>query len=462
MSELRRIAIVDHMSAGGVSRFLLALITHMAAQHPGMEITYFVSGTNIARDDLEARLRAFPNVTLQALAPSPTAPTADAAAGRFGRLKSALRALPGVLLAAKWVCHRLRPSLPQALDWWQYRLPNDTVARLAPFDVVYVGWPFYCEPFQTPTPVVATFHDFHFRHFPGSYNPQQLALLERQTRGWLASCTTAITSTRFIHDELHSFFGDVVPRSEIVYLAPYAFLRPSADAVAETLDRLGVRRPYALFSGGRSRHKNIAAVIEAIGILKRQGVRVHLAVTGLGTDGIGVDGVIDPSDPLFEMNRLARDYSLVRGEDFFALGYVSNADVDALTAGADVVVSASLYEAGCGPAMDAWQAGVPVAFSNTPPFLEQIERFGPEAWVFDPHDPADVADKIRSAVFDVPAARAMAERSVSAFSAYTWDDVGREYYRILAEAAARCVHSEPDDVGAHGTSNPGPVDGKES
>jgi glycosyltransferase involved in cell wall biosynthesis len=135
------------------------------------------------------------------------------------------------------------------------------------------------------------------------------------------------------------------------------------------------------------------------------------------------------------MNEIVRRYGLVRGEDYFPLGYVPNDKVDALTAGADVVVSASLYEAGCGPANDAWQAGAPVAFSNIPQFLEQLERFGVKAWVFDPHDPHDVADKIRSAVFETETTRQMVEQSLHAFESYTWDDVAREYYRVFAQAA---------------------------
>src|SRR5574340_744774 len=126
---------------------------------------------------------------------------------------------------------------------------------------------------------------------------------------------------------------------------------------------------------------------------------------------------------------------MVRDEDYHALGYVSNADVDALTSGADVVVSASLYEAGCGPAMDAWQAGAPVAFSNIPPFLEQMERFGVQAWVFDPLDPDDIADKLRAAIYEPERSREMADASLAAFAEYTWDDVARESYRVLAEAA---------------------------
>lgn len=442
--RLRRIAVLDHMSAGGVSRFLLALLTHMAALYPNTHITYFVSQVNIDRDGLREAFEAYPNVDIEPLDP----PITDALErGQVRRnwlwrvsvsILKLVPALHRVLLSA-W--ERLRDGvfavLADRAAWWRYRLPAEVVGRFDEFEVVYIGWPYYCEPIKTSAPIVATFHDFHFKHFPNAYGNSQRELVERETAAWMKTCTTAVTSTKFIRDELLSFYGDLRPEVEVVYLAPYGFDRPSSEAIEATLGDLGVRHPYALFSGGRSGHKNFVAILEAVGILKSQGTPVHLAITGLGSDGIGKPSDAHSSDPVHQMNRLIRKYRLVRGVDYFPLGYVPNSEVDALTAGADVVVSASLYEAGCGPANDAWQAGAPVAFSNIPQFLEQLDRFGVKAWVFDPHDPSDVAEKIRSAVFDAEATTEMVETSRHAFDAYTWDNVAHEYYRVLAEAAHR-------------------------
>lgn len=438
MRELSRVAIVDHLSAGGVSRFLLALLTHLAQMYPATTFTYFVSRTNIERDDLVERLAPYENLVLYPLEPPANAPGSEPQRGPLVRAAiRILRRWPWLSPAmdtARWLRSVLRPQSP---EWWRYSLPAQVVDGLAEFDVVYFGWPYFCEPVMTRTPIVGTFHDFHFRRFPEAYGWPQRELVERQTRTWLSRCTTAISSTMFIRDELLAYYGDVAPRTEVIYLAPYGFHRPSPERIRETLDRLGVSRPFALFSGGRSAHKNFVRVIEAIGILKRRGTPVHLAVTGLGADVIGIQTEAPAADPIHEMNRLVEEYDMVRGVDYFPLGYVANDDVDALTAGADVVVSASLYEAGCGPAMDGWQAGVPVAFSAIPPFLEQVERFDVRAWVFDPLDANDIADKIAGAVFDVAASNDMVARSLHAFDRYTWDDVAREYYRVLSEAADR-------------------------
>jgi glycosyltransferase involved in cell wall biosynthesis len=284
--------------------------------------------------------------------------------------------------------------------------------------------------------VVATFHDFHYKHFPEAYSAGQIYVLDSGVAEWLRRCRTAVTSTNFIRDELLEYYRRVAPPTEVIYLASYGFHRPKETAIDEAIQRLGIKRPFALYSGGRSSHKNVARIFEAVGILRQQGVEIHLAISGSGSDEVGLPApTAIPEDPIHAMNEAIARYGLVRGEDYFPLGYVSNADVDALTAGADLVVSASLYEAGCGPAMDAWLAGVPVALSGIPPFLEQIEHFGVQAWVFDPRDPADIAEKMRSGIYDRERSVQMVEASLDAFARYGWDDVAHEYYRVFAEAA---------------------------
>jgi glycosyltransferase involved in cell wall biosynthesis len=438
MSERMRIAVVEHVSAGGVSRFMLALLTHMASLYPDVRIDYFVAETNVARDRLHERFAQGDNVSIVPIRPAfiaATAPVQDPVTRswlwRAG--VSVLKLVPPLRNLARGVYTRARDFVTGAPPpWYRYRLDADVVARLNEYDVVYLGWPYFIEPERFKPPVVATFHDFHFRRFPGDYEKPRLRVVERQTPEWLRRCARAVVSSEFVKDDLRRWYGAIDVPVDVVRLAPYGFQAPDMDAVQAALDRLPVRKPFVLYSGGPSPHKNIEALVRAVRILKDQGHPVQLVITGIGTDLIGVVPRVGGEG----LDRALEETALVRGQDYVPLGYVSNEEVDALTAGADAVVHASLYEAGCGPAMDAWQAGVPVAFSAIPPFLEQIEHLGVEAWAFDPYDPSDVADKIRSAVFDRETSLAMAERSKRAIARYTWDDVARGYMAVL-EAARR-------------------------
>ena len=138
--------------------------------------------------------------------------------------------------------------------------------------------------------------------------------------------------------------------------------------------------------------------------------------------------------PFAEIDKYLSSSSLVVGEDVLGLGFVTDEEVDSLTRSARLVVSTSLYEAGCGPALDAWQFGVPVAFSNIPPFAEQLEALGVEAWVFDPKDPRDIARVVSQALADQERSLAMAERSKQAIADHTWRQAGEGYLRIFEQA----------------------------
>jgi glycogen(starch) synthase len=124
----------------------------------------------------------------------------------------------------------------------------------------------------------------------------------------------------------------------------------------------------------------------------------------------------------------------IRGtaSNVLGLGYVSNPDMDALIACADVVVSSSLYEAGNGPGLDAWGLGVPVAMSDIPVFREHLDVQGVEAALFDPRSPTAIAGAIRSILEDPAAARMRAERSKQAIeTSSTWTDTASEYLNVI-------------------------------
>jgi len=452
-SHALRVGILDHFSAGGVSRFLVALVTHLALTHPETEFQYFVSEANVERDGLLEVFSAHDNVEVvpirAAMPLSPEVPPPQPERGWLWTTAVAgLKAMPRLHLALRRAYEHARDFIsPPPPPWYRYRLDPEPLQGLRRCHVVYMGWPYFVEPVDFQVPLVATFHDFHYEVFPEAYAPDPLSVFRRQTPQWLRQCATAVTSTRFIRSQLLEFYGDSAPDVEVVFIPPYGFAAPDRASVEETLDRLHVRKPYIVYSGSRSAHKNVASIVRAVGALKEQGVDLRLVITGHGTEVIGAAESMSLTDPVHLIEEAIRETGLVRGQDFIPFGYVSNSDVDALTAGADAVVSASLYEAGCGPALDAWQAGVPVAMSSIPPFLEQMERFGVEAWVFDPHDPSDIADKIRSAVFDTETSCAMAARSRAALATYTWDDAAREYFRIMVEAIDKAGSGEASGDG---------------
>jgi glycosyltransferase involved in cell wall biosynthesis len=124
------------------------------------------------------------------------------------------------------------------------------------------------------------------------------------------------------------------------------------------------------------------------------------------------------------------------GPDLIGLGYIRASEVRALYELCDGIVQPTLYEAGSFPLFEAMAMHKPVAISQIPPIVEQVERAGATAELFDPLDPVDVAEAIwrlwDGSPVTVPAVLAA---NANAVAARTWDDVAGDYLKLFSEVS---------------------------
>ncbi len=180
------------------------------------------------------------------------------------------------------------------------------------------------------------------------------------------------------------------------------------EQVAETRSRLDLDGDYVLWAGTVEPRKNLPVLIEAFARVARPGLTLAL----VGPDGWNEDLT----------GRIAgRD-------DMRALGFVSDADLAALYAGAAVFCYPSLLEGFGLPVLEAMAQGAPVVTSAGTATEELVDGIGAAV---DPRDPAAMA-KALAAVLDDPgeaerrgaAGRSRAaERSWSATAAAMMDVV---------------------------------------
>ena len=438
-----KVAVVSHLpNHGGLVQFTHALIAGFIEADPRLTIDYFAH-ERLVRQGIGEIFGDEPRVSVVGIN-DPDAPDVGAVALgsearwkrvvawvslRLDRHRNIHRVAQSLYWSARRAKHRVQ-GRQLAKHWYEVALVPDVVDRLSNYDVVYFPFPFYLEPASIQAPVVGTFHDLNYLYFPVSASLERN--LNRQIAYWTKRVDGAVVSSDFVEHDLLTHFPGVSGRSSVVRAAPYSYAPLDESTRRAALARFGLRdREYLVYPANHSPHKNLYGLVRAADLLKRSGTLSYpVVITGFGTDGLGKG----KWSTLGEIDKFLASSSLVLGEDVRGLGFVTDEEVDALTRSARLLVSASLYEAGCGPAMDAWQFGVPVAFSNIPSFLEQLDGLGVEAWTFDPRDPEDMARVISRALSEREESLAMAARSREAIKPYTWKRTAESYLMVFGRA----------------------------
>ncbi|MFO1528417.1 MAG: glycosyltransferase [Kiritimatiellia bacterium] len=408
------LAIFDPVgNRGGGSRFLEQLVPALKRAHPDWEVTFFANpgflrreGNRRAFESAGVRLRALDSARLTAATP-------------FG-----WSWFPAVAAGGQQHLHGLLRHFPITLSG-DFR--KEAERKVRGFDLAYFPWPYLIECPDTPCPKVATFHDFNFKYFFGTklYSRHQLDLLDRETPRWLRAAWPVV-STEFMRSEAKKWFPEAPRDPRVVRMAPLVQVIdvPEREA-AERVDALGIPDPYLVYPCHLCGHKNILNLVMAVHRLRNRGKRIHLVITG--SESELCSGTAGP---------IGIERRTGAGQDVFGLGYVDNRTMNALFQRAAAVITPSYYEAGNGPGMDGWVRGVPVLMSDIPPFREHEPFSGVRAGLFDPSEPASIADAIERLLDDPGAARENARISREGIRRHSWDTVALAYGEVFLDAVA--------------------------
>jgi glycosyltransferase involved in cell wall biosynthesis len=150
-----------------------------------------------------------------------------------------------------------------------------------------------------------------------------------------------------------------------------------------------------LVSGWIVPHKNQRLVIDAVARLSARGQHLPIVFVGPNTAHLG-DGSAPGFRTLYvqEVQAALRSAGMRLGQDYFALGYVSDLELQALLRLATVFACPSTYEGFGLPGLEAMRAKCPVLLSSIAPFEEQNRRLGGALRTFDPRDPAELANQL--------------------------------------------------------------------
>lgn len=225
---------------------------------------------------------------------------------------------------------------------------------------------------------------------------------------WLANTSDAlITCSHTMRAEVSHLFGvaadRVVPNG--IDLADWT---ASAGAIGRILRLYPSGDPLVVYTGRLEWEKGVQTLLEAVPALQRTSPGLQVLVAGRGSYA-------------GELHDLARRLGL--GDRVLFLGWVSEADLRAIVATADIAVVPSLYEPFGLVALEAAAMGTPLIVARTGGLAEFADDGGLAA-TFTPGDPASLVDAIRHACADSQAGEARARLARRALGdRYSWRDV---------------------------------------
>jgi len=209
-----------------------------------------------------------------------------------------------------------------------------------------------------------------------------------------------------------------VAEEKIAVIAAPPLRQVATDQTDDELQSLRVRLQlpdsFLFYPAQFWPHKNHLRLLEAFHEAATEIPNLHLVLTGKKRD--------EYNAVMSSVSKLGLDQKVHH------LGYIEQADLQAIYKLATALVMPSLFESVSIPIYEAFQAGTPVVASN---ILAMPEQVGDAGLLFDPRSVASIRDAIVQIARDPAAARQLGKRGQERMSTMTLERYGAQLQDLL-------------------------------
>lgn len=200
----------------------------------------------------------------------------------------------------------------------------------------------------------------------------------------------------------------------------------------DTPARLGVERPFVMYTGGIDWRKNIEGLVRAYAMLPGELRSRHQLVLVCHAEAHARAQIL----------ALARELGLGKDE-LVMTGFVTDAELASLYRACALFVFPSLHEGFGLPALEAMMCGAPVIGSNASSIPEAIGRADA---LFDPRSDESIAAMMRKALEETAFAQSLRAHAPTQAARFSWESTAKralDAFEQLERPARVAPHSKP-------------------
>jgi glycosyltransferase involved in cell wall biosynthesis len=284
--------------------------------------------------------------------------------------------------------------------------------------------------FEIGLPYVIAIHDLQHRlqpEFPEVSADGEWARREYLFRNGARYASIVLADSDVGREDILEAYGDHGLAEERVAVLPFVAPRELrahiADADRERVRALyGLPSEYLFYPAQFWPHKNHLRLVEALGILRRRGIRVALVLSGSNSGELRARTY---------RTMVKRARALGVDEQVVTLGYVPQDDMAPLYAESLGLVFPTFFGPTNIPILEAWTVGCPVITSDIRGIREQVADAGLLA---DPRDPEEIAEAIERLCTDAELRERLSERGRERVRRFSPDDFRARLLESLERA----------------------------
>lgn len=246
-------------------------------------------------------------------------------------------------------------------------------------------------------PFIFTLHDMQEKYYPHAFTWAERFKRELRNRALTKSAKAVICESDYVKNDIVNFLGASSDKIAVIQSPPPDFLlkyEAKPENFAAVQRKYGLPERYVFYPAQCWFHKNHIKLVEAFQrIVNDTDEDVSLILSGSQQDNYP--------------KLVAKIEELGIGHRVKHLGYIDYEDIPYLYKMAKMLVMPTLFESVSIPIYEAFALGVPVCCSNVVALPEQV---GDAALIFDPNDPADMAEKMLQLLRDESLAAELAVR----------------------------------------------------